>query len=63
MDYSEEVLSRLAGLVDIHSRINKIMFVVPTKTRSVVSIGGAKFNVSTTDRFRGNLSGGGATGV
>lgn len=47
----EEVFSRLAGQVDIHQRKNKIMFIVPTKTQTAVTLGGAVFNVFTTDRW------------
>jgi len=48
---NDEVFSRLAGQVDINHRTNKIMFVVPTKTRNTVEIGGAVFNITSTNRW------------
>lgn len=54
--YQEEIFTRLAGLVDIHARQNKIMFVVPTKTRSTVEIGDTIFDVTSTNRY-GELEG------
>lgn len=49
---TDEVFSRVAGQVDINLRKNKIMFIVPTKTRSTVEVGGAIFNITSTDRYR-----------
>jgi hypothetical protein len=54
--YSEEIFTRLVGLVDIHARQNKVMFIVPTKTRSTVEIGDTVFNVTSTNRY-GELEG------
>lgn len=49
---TDEVFSRVAGHVDINLRKNKIMFIVPTKTRSTVEVGEAIFNITSTDRYR-----------
>lgn len=51
MDCTDEVFIRTAGLVDIHSRQNKIMFIIPTKTRSTVSVGDAIFDIYSTNRY------------
>lgn len=45
MNFTEKVFSRLAGQIDINIRKNKIMFIVSTKTRSTVGVGGTIFNV------------------
>jgi len=51
LQYTEEVFSRLAGQVDINLRKNKIIFLVPTKTRNTVTMGGAMFEVTSTNRW------------
>lgn len=56
LNYEEEIFTRLAGLVDIHARQNKIMFVIPTKTRSTVEIGEFPFEITSTNRY-GELDG------
>jgi len=51
LNRSQEIFSRLAGQVDINHRTNKIMFIVPTKTRSTVELAGAVFEVMSTYRW------------
>ncbi|AXA52554.1 putative RdRp-complex [Linepithema humile toti-like virus 1] len=41
---------RTAGLVDIPSRCDKIIFVVPTQDRDIVSLAGHEFRIGKTDR-------------
>lgn len=50
----EEMFIRTAGLVDIHDKATKIIFLVPSKSASSVTLGGRTFPVVTTDH-RGEL--------
>lgn len=45
----DEVFCHTAGLVDIHSRIRHLIFVISTKTETSVSVGGRCFPIGTVD--------------
>lgn len=45
----DEVFCHTAGLVNIHSRIRHLIFVISTKTETSVSVGGRCFPIDTVD--------------
>lgn len=47
----DEVFCHMASLVDIHSSIRYLIFVIPTKTETSVSVGGRSFRIGTVDHY------------
>ncbi|AGW80478.2 putative coat protein [Leptopilina boulardi Toti-like virus] len=45
-----ETFIRTAGLVDVHSRVDRIIIVVPSKTKTHIRVGNATLAVAQTDR-------------